>query len=140
MPHAPSYEQVLSATSKKLKVKAAIDLLSGLYPAAQASNAEVFMTAIAMLLMEYPDWLIDEFAHPTRGIVASCKFFPNIAESKDWLEQHVREQAQPRQLTTQEQLRALPPPVDRTDRPTLAALREKYGDTYGLSGRILKRM
>ncbi len=45
------------------------------------------MAGLVTLVAQYPDWLIDLVANPVRGIAASCKFFPNLAEFKNWLEE-----------------------------------------------------
>jgi hypothetical protein len=44
-----------------------------------------------MLLAEYNDEIIAQFAHPTKGIAADCKFFPNLAEMKEWLEKQAED-------------------------------------------------
>jgi hypothetical protein len=77
--------------SRREKAKAAIDQVSSLFPPPQARDQRAFIAAAAMLLAEYQDWLIEEFAHPTRGIVSNHKFYPDIAEMKEWLEQKASE-------------------------------------------------
>src|SRR5262245_48856956 len=60
---SPNYEQVLNATEKHNKIKLTVDWIAGFYPAPQASDPRVFYAAMAMLLAEYHDDVINAFAH-----------------------------------------------------------------------------
>jgi hypothetical protein len=71
--------------SRREKAKRALEIISGFYPAPAASDARAFLAAAGMMLEEYSDEIIEQFAHPTKGIAADCKFFPNLAEMREWL-------------------------------------------------------
>lgn len=125
-----SYRPASNATAK---AKEAINQLCGFYPPPQASDGRAFLAGMVTMLAEYPHWLIALVAHPARGIPATNKFFPNLAELKQWLDAKAEAEEQHRSLErryTFDPSRALEGPSlpqRSTNNATRSALCVKYG-------------
>jgi len=95
------YEPNSSAALTRIeKAKLAINQLCAFYPPPQASDTRAFIAGMVAMLSEYQEWLIELVANPARGIAASNKFFPNLAELKTWLEDHATREFQHQDLMT----------------------------------------
>lgn len=60
----------------------------------------MFIAGLVAMLAEYQEWLIEMVADPVRGVAATHKFFPNLAELKAWLEGQAEREQQHRKLMT----------------------------------------
>lgn len=127
--HLPSSNQPIG-TQHAAK---AAERLFGFYPRGAATDPEVFMTGVVQLLAAYPRAAVEAILSPLSGLPTKHKFLPSIAEIHEALEAQVAPLR--RQQEREHRLRALPPPPS-APRPTLAELKTKYGENFGLSGNL----
>ena len=57
--------------------------LFGFYRASEANDAEVFVTGAARMLAEYPEAVVLRVCDPVRGLPATNKWLPSIAEIRE---------------------------------------------------------
>ena len=112
-------------------IKAAIDTLISIMPPPNVGDLKIFTSALGAILERYPDDVVRRFADPLAGIAASSNFFPTLAQCREWLEKQVAPdewelRRQDRAARAEQARHALPPPVDRSRRPTLKEMGEKY--------------
>jgi hypothetical protein len=118
---------------RELAAKAISTLLSLLGAPAQGDQRTVTAAAIAVVA-GYPPAVIRRLADPIAGIAATSKFFPTIAELTSWLVkantpdewERRRQDREYREQTAAADLARLAPPVNRSARPTLREMGEKY--------------
>src|ERR1700674_4297464 len=48
----------------------------------EAHDPEMYVAALAAVLSDYPEYIINYVADPRTGITASCKWLPSVAEVK----------------------------------------------------------
>lgn len=110
------------------KAVKATERLLGFYPQSPASDPQVFMSGVAMLLANYPANVVEASLSPLSGIPSKFKFMPSIAELKEDLESRLppwQPEVPPLALPA--------PDMDRSARPSYEQLKAKYGENWGLS-------
>ncbi len=55
----------------------------GCFRKGDANDPEIYVAAIAAVLSEYPESVIDFVTDPRTGLPRSCKFLPQVAEVSD---------------------------------------------------------
>jgi hypothetical protein len=105
----------------------------GYFPRSAAANEQVFFAGLTELLASYPVWVQDAVSNVRSGLPAHHKFMPTIAEVRDYCEKLVLADRKHRELIDQWKRPRLPPPVDRSNRPTYEELKAKYGPDWGIT-------
>jgi hypothetical protein len=98
----------------------------------QYSDPEGYLASLGMVLEQYPDDVIVYISDPRTGVQRACKWPPTISEIVEACDRRMQEQARTRRLKNwgKNEVPALEAP--REDRPTYEALKEKYGENFGL--------
>lgn len=96
----------------------------------QYADAEGYVASLKMVLEGYPDDVIVHVTDPRTGVQRGCKWPPTIAEIVSACDARLQELVK----LAGRQRKVVPliegPP--REERPTLAELKAKYGETWGL--------
>lgn len=109
----------------------------GCYRKDEVSNPEFYLTAAVGVLTRYSEQTILKITDPVRGLPATSKFLPSIAEIKTAceIEQTHFEATAASDKRRAEQLKATQEDDglrrERATRPTYDELKEKYGDDEG---------
>lgn len=98
----------------------------GSFPSLNLHDPEIYITELCTVLTGYPLWAGEKAIEQAKDTI---RFPATRAELKPLLEDQVRVF---RYLDERKQT-ALPPPADRSNRPTLEELRTKYGPNWGMS-------
>ncbi len=109
-------------------------LLLGCYRRGDAENPDLYVAAIAAVMADYPVDIIKRVTDPRTGIPGRSKWLPAVAEIRDFCEAEYEpvRRRQEYDRRAEERKRALPPPDDRASRPTVADLKAKYGENWGI--------
>jgi hypothetical protein len=127
------------------KQRLAVDrarLLLGCYRRIDAQDPDTYVTAIAETLTHYDDWIIAQATHPWTGIQRTEKFKawpPNSGELADFCDDLKKRAARYAYYDTLPKpdvvwhppatnAPRLPPPIDRSTRPTLEELAARHPD------------
>lgn len=110
-------------------------LLLGCFRTGEANDPVTYVAAVTAILARYPEEIITTVTHPATGLPKGRNWLPTVKEVFDACElewerikqQEAREQRVAEQLAAREAEDAAP------IRPTLSALKEKYGDNWGLA-------
>jgi hypothetical protein len=93
-----------------------------------AANPETFLAGVVELFCHYPLEIIRKAASPVFGLPAKFKFPPRISEIREFLEKEMepiyRARSRPKALPS--------PQVDKSKRPSLEQMKEKYGKNWGM--------
>lgn len=81
-------KRVLSQSTSLLNATKAAKQLVGSYAFLKAPDVDAFQTAIAAVLQQYPQGLVDECVDPRRGAARSIKFL-GVAELVEWLDRRL---------------------------------------------------
>lgn len=102
-------------------------LLLGCYRTGEANDPAVYSGAVIAALSDYPLDVVREVVDPRRGLPSKSKWLPTVFEIKEACEAVMapRRREADRLAREEERKRTLPPPVDRTNRPTYAELRDR---------------
>ena len=57
--------------------------LIGCYPSGKPSDPETYIAAIAAVLAEYPQEIVEQVTSPSTGLARHLKFLPSVAEVSD---------------------------------------------------------
>ena len=125
-------EKRCESPSNATSAKRAVERLSGYFPRSAAADPKIFATGLAELLSGYPQWLLDAICNVRSGLPAHFSFMPTIAEIRQYCEKLLAEDRRHREVIERWTRPRLPPPIDRSSRPTYAELRAKYGSTWGI--------
>ena len=109
-------------------------LMLGCFRRGEANDPATFVAAITATLSRYPDAVILAVTDPATGMPARSDWLPTVREVRDYCEdvwEPIREQAA-REKRIAEQLAARDAP--EPPKPTLADLKAKYGENWGLDG------
>lgn len=109
-------------------------LLLGCYRTGEANDPETYVTAIMAVLARYPEQVITDVTHPATGLPKKKSWLPTVKEVFDACEEAVEFSMQhaARLKRIQEQMEAR----DREDRgikPTMAQLKARFGETWGIT-------
>jgi hypothetical protein len=105
----------------------------GYFPRSAAANEQIFLAGLVELLAAYPTWVQDAVSNVRSGLPARHQFMPSIAEVRDYCEKLIAADRKHRELLDQWNRPRLPPPVDRSNRPTCDELKAKYGPNWGIN-------
>lgn len=110
-------------------------LLLGCYRTGDANDPETYVAAITAILARYPEAVITEVTHPATGLPKKKSWLPTVKEvadaCDDAVEFSVQHEARLKRIREQMEARAR---EDRGEKPTLAQLRERFGENWGLGG------
>lgn len=97
------------------------------YPPQEIGNPETFLAGVIELFEHYPSQVIATAVSPVYGIPSKYKFIPRISEIKEFLEARMApiRREQERRAIEAERLAMLPPPIDRSSRPTYEELQAR---------------
>lgn len=108
-------------------------LLLGCYRTGEANDPETYVTAIMAVLARYPEQVITDVTHPTTGLPKKKGWLPTVKEVFDACEEavefSVQHAARLKRIKDQMEARAR---EDRGEKPTLAQLKERFGENWGL--------
>jgi hypothetical protein len=127
-------QQSQTGSSPTLTLEAAkhAKVLLGCYRTGDANDPEVYVRAVVAVLAEYPLEVIAKVCDPRMGLPAKSKWLPTIYEIKDACESAMipidRRRREQQQIEDRKKLIAGP----KVPRPTLAEIKAKHGENYGL--------
>lgn len=111
-------------------------LLLGCYRSGDANDPETYVAAIAATLARYSEQIITDVTHPVSGLPSKKGWLPTVKEVFDACEElddRIRQQFA-RERRVREQIAAREAEDRLKDhKPTLAQLKEKYGEDFGLT-------
>jgi hypothetical protein len=91
------------------------------------------VAAITAILARYPEAVITEVTHPATGLPKKKGWLPTVKEvsdaCEDAVEFSVQHAARLKRIQDQMEARAR---EDRGEKPTLAQLKERFGDNWGI--------
>ena len=102
-------------------------ILIGCYRKSDANDPEIYGRALVAVLMRYPENIVMAVTEPATGLPARLKWLPSIAEIVEACEDRMPGVAPAYHAPVM-----LPPPMDRSERPSLDELKAKYGPNWGL--------
>ncbi|MGU9981510.1 hypothetical protein ACJ4V0_15855 [Phreatobacter sp. HK31-P] len=70
--------------------------LMGSYTRTDVGDPAVYSQGIATIIAAYAPWVTRDIAHPLRGLPASLRFLPAMAEVKGWCDAKLKELAEMR--------------------------------------------
>lgn len=133
--HQAQLHRRSTGSSPRLTKEAAVaaKTLLGCYRNGDASDPDIYVRAVTSVLAEYPSEVIRDVCDPRFGLPAKSKWLPTVSEVKEACEDAMAPvDRRNRELKeAEERKRALAKPTFK--RPTLAELKEKYGENWGLS-------
>lgn len=107
-------------------------LLLGCYRTGEANDPETYVAAITSILSRYPEAVITEVTHPATGLPKKKSWLPTVKEVSDACDEavefSVQHAARLKRIKDQLDARAR---EDRGEKPTLAQLKERFGDNWG---------
>jgi hypothetical protein len=109
------------------------EILFSAYRADQYANEEGFMASVALVLGQYPDDVIIYITDPRTGLQRHSKWPPTVAEIIEACDARMQDLAKRERFKNwgkREEPLAVGPPKE--ERPTLAELKAKYGENWGL--------
>lgn len=112
-------------------------LLAGCYRKSDASDPETYAGAVSAVLAEYAPDIVQRVTDPRTGLPSKLQWLPSVKEVRDACEELDARQRYLRERAKQEaeqvaELRRMD--AARQTRPTLAEMRAKYGDNWGIAG------
>lgn len=101
-------------------------LLLGCFRTGDANDPAVYSGAVIAILSDYPMDVIRQAVDPRRGLPSKSKWLPTVFEIKEECESIMapRRREEERVAREEERKRTLPPPIDRSNRPTYQELIE----------------
>jgi len=109
-------------------------ILFGCYRTGDANDPETYVAAIAAILARYPEEVMTAVTHPATGLPSKKGWLPTVKEvadaCDDAVEFSVQHQARLKRIREQMEARAR---EDRGEKPTLAQLKERFGENWGLT-------
>lgn len=105
-------------------------ILVGCYRRSDANDPEIYARAAVAVLMRYPEKIVIAVTEPATGLPSKLKWLPSIAEIVEACEEKIPKMS----LSHRHHEMLAAPDMDRSIRPSLEELREKYGPTWGLKG------
>ena len=107
-------------------------LLFGCFRTGEANDPGTFVAAITAILARYPEQVITAVTHPT-NLPSKKDWLPTVKEVVDAcneaMEPIIQHQARLKRIKEQMEARAR---EDRGEKPTLAQLKERFGDNWGI--------
>ncbi|WP_441235641.1 hypothetical protein [Bradyrhizobium sp. 930_D9_N1_4] len=108
-------------------------ILLGCYRTGDANDPETYVAAITAILARYPQDVITAVTHPATGLPSKKGWLPTVKEvveacdeaNEPTIQNELRLKRIKEQLEARER-------EDKGERPTLAQLKEKYGNNWGI--------
>jgi hypothetical protein len=108
-------------------------ILLGCYRTGDANDPETYVAAITTILARYPEEVITRVTHPATGLPSKKGWLPTVKEVRDACEgefesareEHFRLKRIKEQLEMRERM-------EKGERPTMAQLKAKYGENWGI--------
>jgi hypothetical protein len=120
-------EEITSYAAKRAK------LLLGCYRTGDANDPQVYVSAITAVLARYPEEIITRVSHPVTGLPSKKGWLPTVKEVREACEHEfepIREEnARLKRMKEQLEMRER---MERGERPTMAQLKAKYGENWGI--------
>jgi hypothetical protein len=91
------------------------------------------MTSLGAVLEQYPSEVIIHVSDPRTGVQRGCKWPPTVSEIVEACDTRVAELERKQRFETWGQRNELALPAPEMSKPTVAELKAKYGDNYGLT-------
>lgn len=108
-------------------------LLLGCYRTGDANDPATYVAAITAILARYPEGIITVVTHPATGLPSKKGWLPTVKEVRDACEHEMEpireEDARLKLIKEQLEMRER---MDRGERPTMAQLKERYGENWGI--------
>jgi hypothetical protein len=108
-------------------------ILLGCYRTGDANDPETYVAAVTAVLSHYPEEVITAVTHPVSGLPSKKGWLPTIKEVTEACaaaaEPIAQEEARLKRIKEQMEARAR---MDRGEKPTLAQIKERFGENYGL--------
>lgn len=121
--------QEASTTYAAMRAK----ILLGCYRTGEANDPETYVAAIAAILARYPQEVVTAVTHPATGLPSKKNWLPTVKEvvdACDELHEPIRQnELRLKRIKEQIEMRER---EERGERPTLAQLKEKYGQNWGI--------
>lgn len=108
-------------------------ILLGCYRTGDANDPETYVAAITAILTRYPEEVITVVTHPATGLPSKKGWLPTVKEVRDECEHEMdpirEENARLKRMKDQLEMRER---MERGERPSMAQLKAKYGDDWGI--------
>ena len=119
-----------------------VGFLLGQYAKARPHEPVIYTAGIAAILAEYPRSVIEYVTDPRTGLASRIKWIPEPAEVREACEERMAptRMHEARKIREREYRRSLPPPIDRSNRPTAEAVKAHlaaHGIHIGERGRVV---
>lgn len=100
-----------------------------------ANSPETFITAVAAILSRYPDEVVYAVTSPTDGLPVELTWMPALKEIRDACEKAMEPiyRREREEKIRAETLAARAEEEARQARPSIAEMKAKYGDNWGLT-------
>jgi hypothetical protein len=108
-----------------------VAMILAAFPRSAARDDDLYLDTLAAALCQEPSSIAIACANPHSGIVQESMFKPSAKEIHDWCARA----AEPlRRIVAEADRRNKAPPatIDRSNRPSIDELRERYGPTFGI--------
>lgn len=108
-------------------------LLLGCYRTGDANDPATYVAAITAILARYPEEIITVVTHPATGLPSKKGWLPTVKEVRDACEHEIEpiREHEARLKLIKEQLE-MRERMERGERPTMAQLKERYGENWGI--------
>lgn len=110
------------------------ELLLGCYRTGDANDPKTYVAAVTAVLAHYPQEVITSVTHPVTGLPSKKSWLPTIKEVRDAceevLEPIVQNAARLKRIKEQMEMRAR---EDAGVKPTMEQLKERFGESWGLT-------
>jgi hypothetical protein len=108
-------------------------MLLGCYRTGDANDPETYVAAITAILARYPEEIITRVTHPATGLPSKKGWLPTVKEVSEACgeanSEIVEEEARLRRIREQVEMRER---MERGERPSMAQLKAKYGENWGI--------
>jgi hypothetical protein len=130
-PKSQNAQALLNERLKRSEAMKLVAMILAGFPRGAARDEDVYLDTLAAALCQEPSSIAIACANPHSGIVQECMFKPTAKEIHDWCARA----AEPLRRIVGEadrrnKLEA--PIIDRSNRPSIDELRERYGPTFGI--------
>lgn len=116
-------------------------ILLGCYRTGDANDPETYVAAVTAVLAHYPQEVITSVTHPVTGLPSKKSWLPTIKEVRDEcdevMEPIVQNEARLKRIKEQMEARAR---EDAGVKPTMEQLKERFGETWGLTAKEPKEV
>jgi hypothetical protein len=108
-------------------------ILLGCFRTGEANDPDTYVAAIAAILSRYPQEVMTSVTHPATGLPSKKSWLPTVKEVVDACneahEPTLQNELRLKRIKEQIEMRER---EERGERPSLAQLKEKYGQNWGI--------